>query len=103
MTSPSSSQPIAPDDRPATTVAAVLILSVAVLVFFDMMTGVRALSLAALALVLVYILIGWRRLRTNTRVLLAMALAVTAVYVARDGSLDQFILSASRGNDHMHR
>jgi hypothetical protein len=77
-------------------VAAVLILSVAVLVFFDMMTGVRALSLAALALVLVYILTGWRRLRTNTRVLLGMALAVTAVYVARDGSLDQFILSASR-------
>ena len=76
--------------------AAVLILAVAVLVFCDMMTGVHALSLVALALVLVFILMGWRRLRTNTRVLLMMALAVTAFYAVRHGSFDQYILSASR-------
>lgn len=76
--------------------AAVLILAVAVLVFCDMMTGVHALSLVALALVLVFILMGWRRLRTNTRVLLMMALAVTALYAVRHGSFEQYMLSASR-------
>ncbi|MGX1100114.1 hypothetical protein [Amorphus sp. MBR-141] len=96
MTSPPSSQPIAPGARPATSVAAVLILAVAVLVFCDMMTGVHALSLVALALVLVFILMGWRRLRTNTRVLLMMALAVTALYAVRHGSFEQYMLSASR-------
>lgn len=76
--------------------AAVLILAVAVLVFCDMMTGVHALSLVALALVLVFILMGWQRLRTNTRVLLTMALAVTALYAVRHGSFEQYMLSASR-------
>mgnify|MGYP006865145020 CR=1 FL=1 len=89
MTSPPSSQPIAPGAKPATSVAAVLILAVAVLVLCDMLTGVHALSLVALALVLVFILMGWRRLRTNTRALLRMALAVTALYPVRHGSFEQ--------------
>lgn len=96
MTSPLPSHPISPGGRPASPVAAILILAVAVFVFFDMMADVRALSLAALALVLVYILMGWALLRTNTRVLLLMALAVTVVYVAGDGTLDEYALSASR-------
>lgn len=96
MTSPHSSHPIPPGRRPATAIAAVLILAVVILVFLDMMSGVRALSLGALACVLVYILMGWKRLRTNTRGLLAMSLVVTGVYVAGDGTLDEYALAASR-------
>ncbi|WP_156829300.1 hypothetical protein [Amorphus coralli] len=79
----------------ASPLAAVLILAVAALSFTIMMTGLHRLALVALALVLVYIVLGWPKLRRNTRALLVASLIATVAYIGIGGDLDAFALAAS--------
>lgn len=77
-------------------VAASLILIAVGLTFYDLVSGKHDFATTALALVLAFILLGWRMHRSNARVMLVMAAATGVGCLATDVTGAEFATIASR-------
>jgi hypothetical protein len=73
-----------------------LILPAIVLAFIDLVTGQHALAGPALILVLTFVLVGWRGLKPNARIMLAMSAVVVIGCIAVGVSWAEFQVIASR-------
>lgn len=73
-----------------------LILPALVLTFIDLVTGRHTLAGPALVLVLGFVLTGWRTLKPNARVMLAMSTAAVIASIAVGVTWAEFSVIASR-------
>ncbi|MEC7762149.1 MAG: hypothetical protein VX874_09610 [Pseudomonadota bacterium] len=80
----------------ATYIPMALLLPALVLTFVDLVTGQHAMAGPALVLVLAFVLVGWRTLKPNARIMLAMSAAAVIGSILVGVSWAEFSVIASR-------